>query len=154
MVARKLPEVNADQAILAGLVHQIGTLYLMITVQRDHPELTENLDYAETVTRLGTGAAGIVLSAWKFPSEVCDAVVEQDLLFETSHADISPMARLLGAAKIRDRLEHDPLLHAEHPDALEQLEAVEFGEHNFMDMIAASHSEIRDIQDSLNLNLY
>lgn len=152
VVARRLPEINADQAILAGLVHQIGTLYLMVTVQRDHPALTENLDYSEAVAKLGSGAAGIVLSAWKFPADVCAAVVDQDRLLDSDSPNISPMARLLGAAKIRDRLEHDPLLHAEHPDAVDVLETVEFDGRNFMDIIAASHSEIRDIQESLNIN--
>ena len=153
VVARRLPDVNADQAILAGMVHQIGTLYLMITAQRDLAGTTENLDYAEVVNKLGAGAAGVVLNAWKFPPEVRDAVTDQDRLLDTDHADVEPMARLLGAAKIRDRLEHDPTLHAEYPQAADVLETVEFGEHNFMDILAASHSEIRDIQESLNMNL-
>ena len=153
VVARHLPEVNADQAILAGLVHQIGTLYLMITVQRDHPALTENLEYPELVAKRGTVAAGVVLNAWKFPDEVVKAVTDQDRLLDSDHGDLSSMSRLLSAAKIRDRLEHDPLLHAEHPEASDLLAAVEFDERSFMDIIAASHSEIRDIQDSLNVNL-
>ena len=152
VVARRLPDINADQAILAGMVHRIGTLYLMITAQRDLRETTENLDYPELVNKLGAGAAGVVLNAWKFPEEVRDAVTDQDRLFDTDNDEIEPMARLLSAAKIRDRLEHDPTLHAEHPEAGDILEDVEFGEHKFMDILAASHSEIRDIQESLNMN--
>lgn len=152
VVARRLPDINADQAILAGMAHRIGTLYLMITAQRDLRETTENLDYPELVNKLGAGAAGVVLNAWKFPEEVRDAVTDQDRLFDTDNDEIEPMARLLSAAKIRDRLEHDPTLHAEHPEAGDILEDVEFDEHKFMDILAASHSEIRDIQESLNMN--
>ncbi|MBT8422099.1 MAG: HDOD domain-containing protein [Gammaproteobacteria bacterium] len=154
--ARRLPEVNADQAILAGLVHQIGTLYLMITVQRDHPSLTEHLDYAETVERLGNEAGAAVLRAWEFPPEICDAVRMQDQLLAAEKPDdfeLEAMGKLLSAAKIRDRIEHDPTVHAVHPDVNGVLENVSFDEHNFMDVLAASHSEIRDIQESLNTNL-
>lgn len=151
--ARKLPDVNADQAILAGLVHQIGTLYLMITVQRDHPDVAENLDYPELVAKLGAVAAGVVLTAWKFPADVIDAVIAQDLLLDEEPAEAGSMGLLLSAAKLRDRREHDPLLYTELPDADGILAQVAFGEQQFMDILAASHSEIRDIQESLNINL-
>ena len=153
VAARHVPDVNADQAILAGLVHQIGTLYLMITVQRDHPAVAENLDYEPMLARYGTGAAGAVLNAWKFPAEVIDAVLGQDRVLDTEHSDLPPPVRLLSAAKLRDRMESDPLVRSEHPDADDILEAVNFGERSFMDIIAASQGEIRDIQESLNMNL-
>jgi len=153
VVARALPQVNADQAILAGLVHQIGSLYLMITVQRDYPETAENLDYFEAVARHGAAAAKPVLSAWQFPAEVRQAVTEQDGLLQPPGHELSPVGLLLAAAKLRDQMENDPLLRAEYPDADEKLQAVRFNKRNFLDIVAASHSEIRDIQESLNFNL-
>ncbi|MEE4185424.1 MAG: HDOD domain-containing protein [Gammaproteobacteria bacterium] len=153
VVARALPQVNADQAILAGLVHQIGALYLMITVQRDYPEITENLDYFEAVARQGAAAAAPVLNAWAFPAEVRQAVAEQDGLLHPPNHELSPVGLLLAAAKLRDQMENDPLLRDDHPDADEKLAAVRFNERNFLDIVAASQNEIRDIQESLSFNL-
>ncbi len=153
VVARQLPEVNADQAILAGLVHQIGTLFLMVSVQRDEPSLAENLDYHEAVAELGASAAAAVLNAWQFPAAVRDAVIAQDWLLQDERPELTPVAKLLAASKLRDQMENDPLLRERYPQAGEILAAVQFGEHNFLGIVAASQGDIRDIQDSLNMNV-
>lgn len=153
VVARSVPQVSADQAILAGLVHQIGTLYLLLTVQRDHPELAENLDYFEAVARLGATAAAPVLAAWEFPAEIRAAVAEQDGLLFPPDDPLSATGLLLAAAKLRDQMEHDSMLRDEHPDAYDRLAAVQFAGRSFLDIVAASQSEIRDIQESLSFNI-
>lgn len=153
VVARQLPEVNADQAILAGLVHQIGTLFLLTSVQRDQPFLAENLDYYEQIAALGAQAAAAVLSAWQFPEEVCAGVLDQDSLLSAAHADMKPMAKLLAAAKLRDQMENDPLLREQYPNADEVMAAVQFDGRSFLDIVAALNGDIRDVQDSLNINL-
>jgi len=153
VVARQLPEVNADQAILAGLVHQIGTLFLVVSVQRDEPSLSENLDYEEAIAEFGASAAAAVLNTWQFPADVCDAVIAQDWLLESSRLEMTPIAKLLSAAKLRDQMENDPLLRERNPEVKEIMAAVQFGEQNFLELVAASQGDIHDMQDSLNMNL-
>jgi len=153
VAARQIPEINADQAILAGLVHQIGALFLMVSVQRDEPSLTENLDYDEAVAQLGASAAAAVLNAWQFPADVRDAVLAQDWLLDSEHPGLTPIATLISAAKLRDQMENDPLARERHPEIDKILAAVQFGEHSFLEIIAASQGDIRDMQDSLNMNM-
>lgn len=153
VVARQLPEVNADQAILAGLVHQIGALFLMVSVQRDEPALAENLDYHDAVDELSGSAAAAVLTAWEFPAEVCEAVIGQNWLLESSRLEMSPIAKLLSASKLRDQMENDPLLREQHPNVDEIIAGVTFADRNFLDIVAASQGDIGDLQDSLNVNL-
>lgn len=153
ITARQLPEVNADQAILAGLVHQIGSLFLLVSVQRDEPSLAENLDYHESITQLGASAAAAVLNAWQFPAEVRDAVIAQDGLLESGRGEMTPIAKLLAAAKLRDQMENDPLFREQHPDVDDIMANVQFGEQSFLGIVAASQGDIRDMQDSLNMNL-
>ncbi len=153
VVARQLPEINADQAILAGLVHQIGTLWLMITVQRDHVDYAENLDYQDALDELGASAANAVLTTWRFPAAVREAVASQDALLNPPQGEVTPMATLLAAAKLRDRMETDPLLREQHPEVNEIIGGVMFGERSFVDIVAACRDEILDIQDALSTNL-
>ncbi len=155
VVARQIPDINADQAILAGLVHQIGMLYLMISVQKDNPTLAENLDYQEAIAEYGPAASKAVLTAWNFPPDICDAAAVQDYLLkkEGDADEPAPIGLLLAASKLRDQMENDPWVREEHPDANEIIGSVFFGEKNFLDIVAASGSDIREIQDALNTNL-
>ncbi len=150
VIARSLPDIPADHAILAGLVHQIGNLYILINVQKNKPSLMQNLDYHETVGEYSGPISAAVLVAWKFPQEICTAVSAQDQLLNASAEGMAPLTKLIAAAKLRDRLENDPLLREEHPEADDILGSVCIGDRNFLDLMAASRDEILDMQDALN----
>jgi len=150
VIARNLPEIAADHAILAGLVHQIGDLYILINVQKKNPSLKQNLDYQEKVGEYSGPISNLVLSAWKFPEEICAAVSTQDQLLTSSPIEMGPLAKLIAAAKLRDRLENVPLFREEYPEADDILGSVCIGDKNFLDLMAVTHNEIQDMQDTLN----
>jgi HD-like signal output (HDOD) protein len=72
--ARKL---NPDEALLAGLMHAIGKLYI-ISRAEDYPDLFENdaeLNSVLTDWYVPTGES--ILQSWKFPEEIVAAVAAQ-----------------------------------------------------------------------------
>lgn len=150
VIARNVPEIPADHAVLAGLVHQIGNLYILVNVQRNNPALMQTLDYHEAVAERSGPISSAVLTAWKFPQEICEAVSAQDQLLNSPSEDMSPLALLVAAAKLRDQLENDPLLREQHPEVDDVLGSVCLGDQSFLDLMAASRAEILDMQDALN----
>jgi len=150
VIARNIPEIPADHAILAGLVHQIGSLYILINVQKNNPSLMQNMDYHEAVAECSGRISSTVLASWRFPQEICEAVSMQDKLLTSSPQVMAPLALLIAAAKLRDQLENDSLLREQHPEADDVLGSVYIGDQNFLDLMAASREEILDMQDALN----
>ena len=80
-LARKFTTLKPDEALLAGLVHDIGALPILARAE-DVPELAGNpvmLD--EVIDKLHASVGRVILEAWKFPPElVAVAAQHEDLM--------------------------------------------------------------------------
>lgn len=91
--------IQSDEAMLAGLIHEIGILPILMKAE-DKPELLKNraaLD--EVITNLQSKIGAAILKSWKFPDNLIAAVAEQDSLIrdasgEADLIDIVQVARL------------------------------------------------------------
>jgi putative nucleotidyltransferase with HDIG domain len=74
VIARKLTGLNADTAMLVGLLHDIGKFYILNRA-RDYPELFED-DAAlwEVVDQWHTNVGESILESWEIPDEIGIAV--------------------------------------------------------------------------------
>jgi HD-like signal output (HDOD) protein len=78
VLTRRCTSLNADEAMLAGLVHAIGKIYILSRAE-DYPDLFESQSELESVMsdwHVSTGQA--VLQGWDFPAEIVDAVAGQN----------------------------------------------------------------------------
>lgn len=75
VLARKLTRLNADEAMFAGIVHDLGRFYLL-SKAADYPALLEDVAVlAETVNDLAANTTERVLNALNLPASVVDAVL-------------------------------------------------------------------------------
>jgi HD-like signal output (HDOD) protein len=100
LLAKNVKTLNPELAMLAGLVHDIGTLPLCLHAERhadplDHETLDELVwSYRSTISER-------LLHAWHFPTEIIDAVVDHEDLQrlaeerQASYTDIVAVANLL-----------------------------------------------------------
>jgi HD-like signal output (HDOD) protein len=73
-VARRLAKVNPDTALLAGLLHGIGQLYILTRTAK-HPKLFENeAVYHNIVRDWHSSIAKALLENWDMADEIVDAV--------------------------------------------------------------------------------
>jgi HD-like signal output (HDOD) protein len=73
-VARRLAKVNADTALLAGLLHGIGQLYILTRTSK-YPKLFENeAVYHNIVRDWHSSIAKALLENWGIADEIVDAV--------------------------------------------------------------------------------
>ncbi len=100
VLAKNQKHLNPDQAMLAGLVHDIGTLPLCLHAEK----MISDLDDATLGTLVRKFRAQIgekLLHAWEFPIELIEVIIaHEDLLRETdssraSYADIVTVANML-----------------------------------------------------------
>ncbi len=75
VIAQKMTELNPDEAMFAGIVHDLGRFYLLSKVP-DYPELLKNPEVmAETINDLSEQATRLVLGELNLPSSVIDSIL-------------------------------------------------------------------------------
>jgi len=148
VVARKFAQVNPDTALLAGLLHGIGKLYLM-TRARNFPALfSDKAAYGQIVSDWHTNVAKAILENWEVSEEIVAAVHEHEHVYR-EHG---------GNADLTDVLLVGDLLASFHewPDSLElNLQGVhavtrlDLDRERLERVIAESASEIAALRQAL-----
>ncbi len=98
VLAAQYTKLQPEQAMLAGLVHDIGALPI-ITKAEKFPELLENEEVLEKIiSKLHTTLGRIILTAWGFPDELIQVASEHENLErnskETDLVDLVTVANL------------------------------------------------------------
>ncbi|MBI5006300.1 MAG: HDOD domain-containing protein [Nitrosomonadales bacterium] len=109
VLARSQKHLNADQAMLAGLIHDIGRLPLFLHI--DHKNLKVDDAAMDAVIRRCSAMVGEqLLEIWEFPEELVEIpMAHEDIHRETgspraSYADVVTIANMLtrATAKVVD----------------------------------------------------
>jgi HD-like signal output (HDOD) protein len=70
------PTVKSDEAMLAGLIHNIGALPVLMRAD-ERPELLENLDVLDKlIDKLSSPVGKKIMEAWMFPQSLIDVAAE------------------------------------------------------------------------------
>jgi HD-like signal output (HDOD) protein len=149
VVAKRAFGRQPDEAMLAGLLHQIGRLYILTHMLKLEPELRQDPAFLEVLDGWQAQVGGAILSAWGLPERIGEAVMQQDQLLGADPRTLPPLAKLLSAAKLRNRLAHEPVLREAHPDVDDTLNQLSFGERSFLDLVAAGQADIESMQQTL-----
>jgi HD-like signal output (HDOD) protein len=91
VLARTCTRVNPDEALLAGMMHGIGKLYVL-TRAVSHPELFTTGGMLEQIVEEWHASIGkAILENWEFPESMAQAVGEQEEIsrHEPTQADLS-----------------------------------------------------------------
>jgi HD-like signal output (HDOD) protein len=148
-VAKQAFGRQPDEAMMAGLLHSIGRLYILMHTHQNDPTMRQDPAFAATLETWQPIIGKAILEAWGLPQRICNAVENQDYLLDGGSADLEPLTRLLSAAKLRHRLEVEPELRLQHPDAELLLGSVNLGKGSFMDLVAVSQADIASMQQAL-----
>lgn len=111
VIARRLAKVNPDTALLAGLLHGVGQLYILTRTAK-HPKLFANeAVYHNIVRDWHSAIAKALLENWNMAEEIVDAVA--------SYEDIGRAHT--GPTDLTDVLTVGYLLssYRDHPDSIE-----------------------------------
>lgn len=74
ILAKRAPQINADEAFLAGLVHAIGKLYVLMRAQND-PVLFDCEDaLREIMGAWHTGIGRAIVESWNLSDDLAEAV--------------------------------------------------------------------------------
>lgn len=105
-LAANTPGVMPDQAMLAGLLHDIGTLPILYRAE-ERDELLETpglLD--ELILRLHTRIGGAILKHWKFPDMLVAVAAEHENL-ERDHPGPADLIDVVQVANLQSHMDTD-----------------------------------------------
>lgn len=102
VLAKNQKHLNPDQAMLAGLVHDIGTLPLCHYAEKMISGLDgEALD--SLVRKFGAKIGERLLRAWEFPPELTEVVIAHEDLFRETGSNLASYADIVTVANILNR---------------------------------------------------
>ncbi len=98
ILARKFTRLQPDEAMLAGLIHDIGVLPILLKAE-NHPELlADEAQLDDIIDKLHASIGRMILETWKFPPELVAAAAEHENLTRISdqvdYTDIVTVANL------------------------------------------------------------
>ncbi|MCK6369768.1 MAG: HDOD domain-containing protein [Gammaproteobacteria bacterium] len=139
-VARHVPGVQPDESMSAGLFHLIGKLYLFARARQDNIEPAAIADWEGALNEWHATIARTILDHWKIPERIAEAVENQNAIFEVDSRELSPLTRILCAAKLHYRLRQAG--HPPDPEAEAALASVVLNGKPFAEIVAAAQKDI------------
>lgn len=108
VLAREVPGVPPEEALLAGLIHDVGSIALINYVARS-PELASDLEsLRRIVDRLRGEIGALILRSWRFAPDVAAAARDAEF-WPREHRGPADVTDVVIVAQIHDRLRlHEP----------------------------------------------
>jgi len=107
-LSRKLKRFNADQLLLAGLIHDIGVIPILTYMDETGFEVHSEKEVDSIVARLRPAVGSLVIKSWGFSEEMI-SVVEQAENWFKNNSDEVDMADIVIVAQVYSLLQHKKL---------------------------------------------
>lgn len=141
--------LRADEALAAGLFHQLGNLYLLTMAHREGLPVANNPSWDEIARSWHATIARAFVEAWGMPEHIAEAIENQDAVAQGELDEASQLTRLVSAAKLYDSLREAPASAATR--ILEMLKGVQLSGTGFMDLVAAKQDIIDDVRKTISV---
>jgi len=99
ILAKRRTRINPDEAMLAGLLHDIGEFYILTRV-KDFPDLFADEAAIKEITHLWHAEVGrAILESWEIPEEIAAAIQDHET-FDRTHAAPADLTDVIMVASI------------------------------------------------------
>lgn len=148
VLARRVSRVNPDTALLTGLLHGIGRLYIMTRAVK-YPALFANLASYQAIERdWQAGVASALLENWEVAEDIVNAVRESDDLAREARGPVN-LTDILVAANIIVNHEGDPVLLGVRLQSVKAVARMQLDAEACERLKQESEEEIRALREAL-----
>lgn len=100
MLATTVPGINPEQALLAGLIHNIGALPILVMAEDDDDLFNNSEALGEVINELTSPVGELILKTWNFGDSMTD-VVKHAHNFEYDHEGGADLVDLVQIALLQ-----------------------------------------------------
>lgn len=148
--ARHIKGVKPDEAMAAGLFHQLGILYALTHAHRAGIAIGDETEWANSVREWHPTIARAIVESWGMSADLGDAIQNQDALSGTDPADgaaLPPLTRLLSASKLYRQLLQARDVEREALNA--SLAAATFDGQSLVEILASAREEMENVRRAI-----
>jgi HD-like signal output (HDOD) protein len=143
VVAKHLEAMPADKALVAGLFHQLGLLYLLTVAHRDDKALLNDPAWPHIQAEWHPTVTRAILEAWGLPEDVTYATESQDAVIDGQTDNLDRLSLVVAAAKFF-------VYEAAASDAPDSpLQDVKFSGKSFAELVENNKDEIKQMLATL-----
>lgn len=147
VVGGEVEGLRADEAMAAGLFHQLGNLYLLTQAHREGLPIASSPGWDEVAQNWHPTIARAFIEAWGMPEHIAEAVENQDAAARGELAEASQLTRLLSAAKLYHAMREAK--DSARSAIAERLQPIQLSGTAFLDLVAKHADEIRDTESAI-----
>ena len=146
-IARRLTKLNADAAMLAGLLQGIGKLYILARASKHQALFADEQAYRHVERTWHVNIAVALIESWGFPADIVEAVRDSENVDEEAHGAVSLGDVLMVAALLSDYAGTPETLRAlvAASRPFQRLELDFEGCENFMTAAAEDVASLREV---------
>jgi HD-like signal output (HDOD) protein len=148
VVAKRCTNVNADAALLAGLMHGMGRLYILTRAAK-HPSLfNDSPTYNQIVRDWHSSIAKAILENWEISEEIVQAVEEYEDLGRT-HVGYTDLTDVLTVSTLIGAFHEFPESLELNMQGVKAFERMQLDGEGVMKILAESEREVASLRQAL-----
>jgi HD-like signal output (HDOD) protein len=140
--------LRADEALAAGLFHQLGNLYLLTRAHGEGLDIAGNPNWEQTTRSWHPTIARAFMESWGMPDYLGEAVENQDGIAAGDNENLTLYTRLLSCAKLYDSLKEASNGVATKIEAI--LEPVQLSGLSFLELARDRADRIADVRATIS----
>lgn len=141
--SRRVEGTRPDEALAAGLFHQLGSLYVLTRARREGVDVGSETDWAVTIADWHPAIARAIIENWGMSASLGEAVEDQDALRNLAPGELAALpllSRLMAASKVYHVVMNTAGQDQSAAQAL--LAPVRFGGQPYVELVSPVHDEI------------
>lgn len=139
--------LRADEALAAGLFHQLGNLYLLTRAHSEGLAVANNPAWDETTRSWHPTIARAFMESWGMPEHLAEAVENQDAVASGDAEHLSLHTRLLSSAKLYDSLQEASNGASSKIEVM--LEKIQLSGQSFLDIARERSEQIAQVRATI-----
>ena len=150
LLAKRNPQINADEAFLAGLVHDIGKLYVLMRAQNDSV-LFDSEDALQGIMRAWHTSIGrAIVESWQLSEDLAQAVSDHEL-YDLEGVGPATLTDVVAVANLLANRENDELANEVDLNDVPACRRLDLNADSCGDIVAASEEQIQELRRVLGI---
>jgi HD-like signal output (HDOD) protein len=148
VLAKSTGLFNPEQAMLAGLVHDLGVIVIVEYLQQHDEQITDPEKIEQTINSLRPQITGMLMQKWNFSEEIVRVAEECEEWFR-NESDEPDLCDLVMIAQLHSLMGTEAMQHLPPITTLPAMTKLKMGPKESIELIKQSNQEISAIESLL-----